>query len=259
MKARANAVGTIEWTRRTGGRLESAERRRLVADLARVHVDNVLGRGSALLHLNSGRRAVVSPERLVPPDSPLTRAAEDAASRMLTPSLLNHSHRAYRFGRALGDLEGLEVDDELLFAAALLHDTGLVLTDGSADGSADFTLGSARVARDVAARVGLSSRASETMQTAITMHYSPRVSLDVGPEAYLLAAGAGVDVAGLRSWELPRTVLEDAVRLHPREGFKVYFTKAWSVEAARVPRGRAQLLKRYGAFSAAIALAPFEE
>lgn len=255
MKDTANIVGTIEWTRRTGGRLEPAERRRLVADLARVHVGNVLGRGSAMLHLNSGRHADVSPDRLVPPDSPLTRAAEDAAARTLTPSLLNHSHRAYRFGRALGDLEGLEVDDELLFAAALLHDTGLMLTDGSTD----FTLASARVARDVAEGVGLSSRASETIQTAITMHYSPRVSLDVGPEAYLLAAGAGVDVAGLRSWELPRTVLEDAVRLHPREGFKVYFTKAWAVEAARVPRGRAQLLRRYGAFSAAIALAPFEE
>ena len=255
MKGTASIVGTIEWSRRTGGRLEPAERRRLVADLARVHVGNVLGRGSAMLHLNSGRRADVYPDCLVPPDSPLTRAAEDAAARTLTPSLLNHSHRAYRFGRALGDLEGLEVDDELLFAVALLHDTGLVLTDGSAD----FTLASARVARNVAEGVGLSSRASEIMQTAITMHYSPRVSLDIGPEAYLLAAGAGVDVAGLRSWELPRTVLEDAVRLHPREGFKVYFTKAWAVEAARVPRGRAQLLRRYGAFSAAIALAPFEE
>lgn len=259
MKDAANTVGTIEWTRRTGGLLEPAERRRLVADLARVHVGNVLGRGSAMLHLNSGRRADVSPDRLVPPDSPLTRAAGDAAARTLTPSLLNHSHRTYRFGRALGDLEGLEVDDELLFAAALLHDTGLVLTDGGADGSADFTLASARVARDVAEGVGLSSRASETMQTAITMHYSPRVSLDVGPEAYLLAAGAGVDVAGLRSWELPRTVLADAVRLHPREGFKVYFTQAWAAEAARVPRGRAPLLRRYGALSAAIALAPFEE
>ena len=255
MKATANTVGTIEWTRRTGGNLETAERRRLVADLARVHVGNVLGRGSAMLRLNSGRRANVSSDRRVPPDSPLTRAADDAATRILTPSLLNHSHRAYRFGRALGDLEGLEVDDELLFAAALLHDTGLVLTDGSAD----FTLASARVARDVAAGVGISNRASETMQTAITMHYNPRVSPDVGPEAYLLAAGAGVDVAGLRSWQLPRTVLDDAVRLHPREGFKVYFTKAWAAEVARVPRGRAQLLKRYGAFSTAIALAPFEE
>jgi hypothetical protein len=37
-------VGTVEWTRRTGGRLEPAERRRLVGDLARVHVRNVIGR-----------------------------------------------------------------------------------------------------------------------------------------------------------------------------------------------------------------------
>ena len=36
------------------------------------------------------------------------------------------------------------------------------------------------------------------MQTAITMHYSPRVSLDVGPEAYLLAAGAGISAARMR-------------------------------------------------------------
>ena len=197
MKDRASIVGTIEWTRRTGGSLEPAERRRLVADLARVHVGNLLGRGSTTLRLNSGRHANVSRDRLLPPDSPLTRAAEDAAARTLPPTLLNHNYRTYRFCDALGDLEGIEVDDGLLFAAALLHDTGLVLTDGSANGSADFTLASARVARDVAEGVGLSSRASETMQTAITMHHSPRVAHDVGPEVYLLSAGAGVDVAGL--------------------------------------------------------------
>jgi hypothetical protein len=65
MKDTANIVGTIEWTKRTGGRLEPAERRRLVADLARVQVGNVLGRGSAKLHLNSGRRANVSPDLTV--------------------------------------------------------------------------------------------------------------------------------------------------------------------------------------------------
>ena len=40
-----------------------------------------------------------------------------------------------------------------------------------------------------------------TMQTAITMHHSPRVTLAAGPVACLLSAGAGVDVAGLRCWE----------------------------------------------------------
>jgi hypothetical protein len=91
------------------------------------------------------------------------------------------------------------------------------------------------------------------------MHHSPRVTLAAGPVAYLLSAGAGVDVAGLRCWDLPRAMLADAVRDHPREGFKGFFSHAWADEAARVPGGRARLLRRYGAFTAAIALAPFDE
>jgi hypothetical protein len=46
---------------------------------------------------------------------------------------------------------------------------------------------------------------------------------------------------------------------YPREGFKAYITRAWAAEAARVPQGRAKLLRRYGAFSAAVALAAFDE
>jgi hypothetical protein len=155
----------------------------------------------------------------------------------------------------LGELEGLDVDTEVLFAAALLHDTGLVL----ADGKDDFTLTSARLAREVAEQVGLSTAATQRLQTAITMHYSPRVPLAAGPVAYLLAAGAGVDVVGIRCWDLPPSILAKAVQDYPREGFKAYFARAWAAEAARVPQGRAKLLRRYGAFTAAIALAPFDE
>ena len=82
---------------------------------------------------------------------------------------------------------------------------------------------------------------------------------DEAPVAYLLSAGAGVDVVGLRCWDLPRSLLVSAVAAHPREGFKEYFSHAWAEEAARVPQGRARLLRRYGAFTAAIALAPFDE
>ena len=250
-----SAVGTAEWTECTGGRLEPAERRRLVGDLVRVQVSNVVGRLSLLAHLDRGRRSYVSPARVQPPDSPLTRAAQDVAVRVLPATLLNHSYRAYRFASALGELEGLEVDSEVLFAAALLHDTGLIL----ADGENDFTLTSARVARDVADQVGLSTVATRTLQTAITMHCSPRVPLAAGPVAYLLSAGASVDVVGMRCWDLPPSILADAVRDYPREGFKTYFAQVWAAEAARVPQGRARLLRRYGAFTTAITLAPFDE
>ena len=250
-----STVGTYPWTVRTGGRLTPADTRRLVVDLARVHAVNAVGRMALLTHLHPGRNAYVPPARLVPPDSALTRAANDAATKVLPSVLLNHCHRTYVFGRAIGELEGVDGDAELLYAAALLHDTGLVL----ADGRDDFTLTSARIARDVPEHVGLSTDATQTLQTAITLHHSPRVTLTAGPVAYLLSAGAGVDVVGVRTWQLPAAVLTATVRDYPRDGFKKYFTGAWATEAARVPGGRARFLRRYGAFTAAIALAPFND
>ena len=248
-------VGAHAWTVRTGGHLQPADTRRLLVDVAHANATNAVGRMALLTHLHSGRNAYVPPARLVPPNSPLTRAATDTATKVLPTVLLNHSYRTYQFGRALGELDGVDVDAELLFAAALLHDTGLVIGTGRDD----FTLTSARIARDVAETVGLSTAATETLQTAITMHPSPRVTPGAGPVAYLLAAGAAADVVGTRTWQLPDAILTTTVRDHPREGFKKYFTRAWAGEAARVPTGRARLLRRYGGFTVAIALAPFKE
>jgi HD domain len=253
MNAAVADVGTLGWVDRTGGQLSGAERRSLLGPVARTHVANAAGRLSMLVGLNSGRRARVAPSMLVPPSSALTRAAVEQAHRRLSPALLNHSYRTYAFGAALGALEGLTADTELLFAAALLHDTGLPTSDRDVD----FTRNSARIARDVAEDVGLSSAATDTMRTAITLHCSPRVSPAHGPVAYLLAAGAGVDVVGLRSWQLPPDLLAAVVDQHPRLGFKGEFTTAFRTEAACVPRGRVQFLRRYGAFDLAIKLAPF--
>ena len=249
------AVGTASWLQRTSGRLTTAERRALLRPLARTHLQNAVGRTRLALGVHPGRHAYLPAERLAPPTSGLTRAAEQCARRVLPVPLLNHSYRTYMFGRALGELDGTDVDTELLYAGALLHDTGLV----NPTGQADFTLTSSRLARVVAEEVGLSTAATDTLLTAITMHYTPGLTPDAGPVAYLLAAGAAADVAGLRCWDLPSGMLAQAVREHPRNDFKTAFTEAFRQEAARVPQGRAQLLLRYGAFATAIRFAPFPE
>jgi hypothetical protein len=186
MTGPATDLGTFSWVDRTGGQLSAAERRSLLRPLAQGLAVNAVGRLLMLVKLNSGRRAQVAPTQLLPPDSALTRAAEVQAHRRLSPALLNHSYRTFAFGAALGALGNLVFDRELLFAAALLHDVGLP----TAVRQVDFTLGSARVARDVAEDVGLSSAATETIRSAITLHYSPNVTLAAGPVAYLLSAGA---------------------------------------------------------------------
>lgn len=247
-------LGTVTWVQQTSGWLSAAERRSLLWPLARTHAGNTVGRFSTLVRLNSGRRAFIPALRLVPPNTALTRAAEGRAHALMPPALVNHSYRTYTFGRALGELQCIDVDGELLFAAAMLHDTGLV----NPTGAADFTLASARIARDVADEVGLSTTASMTMQNAITMHHSPGVTLAAGPVSYLLSAGAGLDVVGLRSWQLPAATIADAVSAHPRENLKQVFATTFAQEAARVPRGRTKFLHRYGAFAAAIRFAPFD-
>jgi hypothetical protein len=47
------------------------------------------------------------------------------------------------------------------------------------------------------------------------------------------------------------------VARHPRLRFTAEFTAACRTEAARVPRGRVQCLRRHGAFDLAIRLAAF--
>ena len=253
MTGTPNDFGTHTWVERTGGLLTAAERRSLLRPLASAHLTNAVGRLSMLVGVNTGRRAVVPAARLQAPDSALTRAAEAEARRRLTPALLNHSFRTFAFGSALGALENLDVDREVLFAAALLHDVGLPTpVEG-----VDFTRASDRVARDVAEDVGLSTAATNAMRTSITLHYSPGVTRDQGPVAYLLSAGAGLDVAGLRSWQLPPDILAAVIAEHPRLGFKREFAAAFRAEAGRVPRGRAAFLRRYGAFDLAIKAAPF--
>jgi predicted dienelactone hydrolase len=117
----------------------------------------------------------------------------------------------------------------------MLHDTGLS-TQAS---GLDFTLASAHVALEVAEAVGLSAARTETMRTAITLHYSPDVTLADGPEAYLLSAAAAADVIGLGRWKLPDSVVAAVLVERPRRGFKNEFRAHWAAEAAAVSQGRA--------------------
>ena len=112
-----------------------------------------------------------------PPDSALTRAAEALARRRLSPPLLNQAYRTYALAAAFGELSGLDVDRELLFAAALLHDIGLTATV------------------DVAEQVGLSTAATDILLSAVTLQPSCGVTLAHGEVAYLLSAGVALDVA----------------------------------------------------------------
>jgi hypothetical protein len=171
----------------------------------------------------------------------------------LSPALLNHSRRSYAWGAALAVLDEITYDRELLYVAAMFHDTGLP----SPVPDVDFTLRSADRARAFTAGHGVPGKDREVIANAIALHHSPGVGLDCGPEAFLLSAGAGVDVFGLRSDHVPDAIRRHVVTQYPRNGFKREFARLFRVEAKQVPHGRAWYLHRFAASDATIRLAPF--
>src|SRR5215213_7583578 len=120
----------------------------------------------------------------------LARDAEVAAQDLLTPALLNHSSRAYTWGAAIAALHGIRFDRELLYVAAMFHDTGIP----SPVPDVDFTVHSAALAREFTDSHHVPADIRELVANAIAMHHTPGVGLESGAEAYLLSAGAAVDV-----------------------------------------------------------------
>src|SRR3954471_16552422 len=246
-------IGSIGWTERTGGVLTTRDCLTLARPLLRAELGILAGRLAMLLRMHSGRRSSIDPASLVPPDSLLARDAGVAAQDLLTPVLLNHSSRAYTWGAAIAALHGITFDRELLYLAAMFHDTGIP----SPVPDVDFTVRSAAVARAFTDSHGVPADSRELVANAIAMHYTPGVGLDSGAEAYLLAAGAGVDVFGLRSNEIPDAVRRRVIQQYPRLGFKREFARLLRAEAKQVPRGRAWYLHRFAVSDVSIRLAPF--
>jgi hypothetical protein len=249
----ADPIGSIGWTERTGGVLSVRECVTLARPLLRGELGIVAGRLAMALRMHSGRRASIDPASLAPPDSALAKDAEIAAQDLLTPALLNHSSRAYTWGTAIAALQGITFDRELLYLAAMFHDTGLP----SPVPGVDFTVRSAAVAREFTDRHHVPAGSRELVANAIAMHHTPGVGLESGAEAYLLSAGASVDVFGLRSNEIPDDVRRSVIEEFPRLGFKREFAGLLRTEAKQVPRGRAWYLHRFAVSDLSIRLAPF--
>ena len=163
-------IGSIGWTERTGGVLTTQECLTLARPLLRGELSILAGRLAMVLRVHSGRRSSIDPASLVPPDSSLARDAEVAAQDLLTPVLLNHSSRAYTWGAAIAALHGITFDRELLYLAAMFHDTGIP----SPVPDVDFTVRSAALAREFTDSHHVPADIRELVTNAIASAPHPR-------------------------------------------------------------------------------------
>ncbi|MEA2478262.1 MAG: hypothetical protein QOJ07_184 [Thermoleophilaceae bacterium] len=246
-------LGGIGWARRTRGALTRRERRRLLAAIARTQADYLAGR----LKLATGRVPRQMPPELedeyllAPPDSVFARAAEAACAEQ-SAVVAGHSYRTWAFGRALAALDRADVDPELFYAAALLHDHGI---ESTVTGE-DFTLRSADRALACARETNTPPERAELVADAIVVHATPGAEPGRDGTGAWVQAGAMADLVGARLWDLPRAAAVRIDRAHPAAPDAASQVIALIKREVRAqPDGRFALNARCG-LTTAIRLAP---
>lgn len=164
-----------------------------------------------------------------------------------------HSYRSWIFGRALADVDGVTVDEELLFAGTLLHDHGI---DPVVPGE-DFTLRSAHRATECAKTAGIDGERAMALADAITVHTTPGITIERdGAVGYYIQNGALVDIAGNRVWDLSQSLIDDTLARYDRSGFTRGLGGHFTAEAKAVPGGRFSMLRTCG-FVPLMYMAPY--
>ncbi len=148
------------------------------------------------------------------PDSTLGRAITEFVRDTETELLFNHSSRVYFFGALAGQQRGLAFDAELLYAATMFHDVGLMPSHSSPH--LRFEVDGANAARDFLASHKVDPADIDKVWAGIALHTTPGVPEFMHPVIALTTAGVEMDVLGLTYDRYGDEVREAIVAAFPR-------------------------------------------
>ncbi|WP_269859593.1 HD domain-containing protein [Streptomyces sp. RPT161] len=175
------------------------------------------------------------------PGTPLADAVVNLVRPVQTPSVFNHSVRSYLFARLVAarlDLAaGRDYDDDLLFAACVMHDLG-VASDGPH--RQRFEVEGADRAAEFLVERGIPAADADEVWQAIALHTSPGIAERRGTLCVLVREGVAVDFGGPLGAEYVETVTDeqaDAVHaVYPRLDMIGSLTDAIVAQAAKNPK-----------------------
>lgn len=188
---------------------------------------------SLALVLGTAKLHEVVPEDWAIPDSRFCKQAVDLASTLCSPLMMRHCFRSYCFGALLAARNGLTLDREVFFVAAMLHDLGL--SPAHADDPGSFEWVGARLAHDFCMDAEQEDALAATVYNAIALHTSVGIADQCAPEIAMLHFGTGMDLFGMRIGEIPVNVLERVLTDHPRDGFRSEMSHCLDYQARKKP------------------------
>ncbi|GAB1820328.1 HD domain-containing protein [Herbidospora sp. RD11066] len=158
------------------------------------------------------------------PDTASTAEATRVAEKT-GPLLYHHSRRVYLFGLIHAEQLGVKPDPELLYLAAMFHDTGL--NTPFSDVVQRFEVDGADHARKFLLDHGFPATAADTVWTAIALHTTPGIPARMAPEIAATHLGVLTDIVGYGLDRLDRDRVDEIVAVHPRGDFKNAFLRTY--------------------------------
>jgi hypothetical protein len=181
-----------------------------------VHADTASGKSEVMPEVIAG---------LEIPETAAVAEATGLVQETTSPLIFHHSRRVFLFSLIHAHKLGVKPDPELLYVAAMFHDTGL-LTPFS-DVEQRFEVDGADHARTFLVDRGFSRAAAETVWTAIALHTTPGIPGRMAPEIATTHLGVLTDVLGFGLDGLEQDQLGEILAVHPRGDFKNEFLQAY--------------------------------
>ena len=171
------------------------------------------------------------------PRSELASAAATFAHQNCADFLFNHCMRTFTFGALLLRHQARAFNADNAFAAAALHDLGLLQPFESADGS--FEIDGADAAEQFMLKHHSSAADADQVWHAIELHDGKwALTVRQGPEAMLVSLGAGTDVYGPGPGDLESRQIAEVLAAFPRRQFKQRFTSLLITHCERKPNSQ---------------------
>ena len=143
-----------------------------------------------------------------------------------SPSIADHSIRSFLFARLIAEREGCVADaaydEELLFAATVMHDLGL---GHHAQGRARFEVEGADLAASVLQAHGVPQADVDRVWEAIALHSSIGIAHRLGVLTYLTHMGVFVD-AGRLADAVAARLRHEVLTAYPKDANESYILEA---------------------------------
>ncbi|MFC7927376.1 HD domain-containing protein [Microbacterium laevaniformans] len=175
------------------------------------------------------------------PDTLAARGALELARQYQSPAITAHALRSWLWAEAFARIDGLgQVDHELLYVAAVLHDIGTVTAFDNHTISYEHAGGHVGVA--LTAGAGWPVERRERVLEVVVRHNWPRVDPAMDAEGYLLEVATGLDISGARPEALPEAFRREVLSVYPRGTLAAEFGACVIDQAARKPDTAARRL-----------------